>query len=187
MCATTVTNTPCSLKTLILYGSPRKDGASAKVLTILQEQLGGDITVVDSYARHIVPCDDCRGCYTHDGCVKRDMTDIYAALEQADRLVFVTPVYNRSFPAPLKAIVDRLQCYWAKRFIRGVKPPIEKPKTALLITVCGSDRDDGEQLLYQLEPQFTILHVTDTKAIHIKGCDGDVDWDAVEKNITAIR
>ena len=186
MCATTATNTPCSPKTLILYGSPRKGGSCAKVLAMLKERLDGDVAVIDSYARNVIPCDDCRGCYTHDGCVKRDMTDIYEVLEQADRLVFVTPVYNRSFPAPLKAIVDRLQCYWAKRFIRGVKPPIEKPKTALLITVCGSDRDDGECLLYQLEPQFTILHVTETKALHIKGCDGNVDWDAVREMLTDI-
>ena len=179
-------NTPCSPKTLIFYGSPRRNGATAKVLSMLKEQLGGEVTVVDSYARNVAPCNDCRGCYTHDGCVKRDMDDVYAALEQADRLVFVTPVYNRSFPAPLKAIIDRLQCYWAKRFICGVRLPIEKSKTALLVTVCGSDRDDGQCLLYQLEPQLTVLHITDTKAFHIKGCDGDVDFDALRENLKKI-
>lgn len=186
MCATTAMNTPCSPKTLIFYGSPRKDGVSATVLSMLTEQLDGEVTVIDSYAQQVVPCDDCRGCYTHDGCVKRDMTDIYEALEQADRLVFVTPVYNRSFPAPLKAMIDRLQCYWAKRFIRGIRPPIEKAKTALLVTVCGSDRDDGACLLYQLEPALTVLHVTDTKALHIKGSDGEIDWDAVRENLKTV-
>ncbi len=171
----------------MFYGSPRKDGVTATVLSMLTEQLDGEVTVVDSYARAVKPCDDCRGCYTHDGCVKRDLDDVYEALEQADRLVFVTPVYNRSFPAPLKAIVDRLQCYWAKRFIRGVRPPIEKPKTALLVTVCGSDRDDGECLQYQLEPQLTVLNVTDTKALHIKGSDGEIDRDAVRKMLDTAK
>ncbi len=179
MCATTVTNRLCSPKTVVLYGSPRKNGATAKVLSLL----GDDVTVIDCFARAVAPCDDCRGCYTHDGCVKHDMDDVYDAIEQADRLVFLTPVYNRSFPAPMKAIIDRLQCYWAARFIRGIRPPIEKPKTAWLITVCGSDRDDGECLLHQLEPQLTVLHVTDTKVLHIKGSDGNVDWDGVEESV----
>lgn len=172
-------NTPCSRKTVVLYGSPRQDGATAKVLSML----GDDVTVIDCYAKAVKPCDDCRGCYTHGGCVKRDMDDVYEAVEQADKLVFLTPVYNRSFPAPMKAVIDRLQCYWAARFIRGVRPPIAKPKTAVLITVCGSDRDDGECLLYQLEPQLTVLHVTDTKALHIKGSDGEVDWDMVRESV----
>ena len=186
MCATTVMNTPCSRKTVVFCGSPRRDGATATVLSMLIGHLDGEVTVIDCFARNVAPCDDCRGCYTHDGCVKRDMDDIYEAIEQADRLVLVTPVYNRSFPAPLKAVIDRLQCYWAKRFIRGVRPPIEKAKTAVLITVCGSDRNDGECLLYQLEPQLTVLHVTDTKFLHIKGSDGDVDWDAVEEELQKI-
>lgn len=175
-------NTPCSPKTVVFVGSPRKNGATATVLSMLSDRLG-DATVVDAFARAVKPCDDCRGCYTHDGCVKRDMDDVYEAIEQADRLVFVTPVYNRSFPAPLKAMIDRLQCYWAARFIRGKKPPIERPKTAFLITVCGSDRDDGACLLHQLEPPFTILNVTDTKAVHITGCDGNVDWESVEEKL----
>ena len=183
MCVTTAMNTPCSRKTVVIYGSPRANGATAKVLSMLLERLDGDVTVVDCFARAVAPCDDCRGCYVHDGCVKRDMDDVYEAIEQAERLVFVTPVYNRSFPAPMKAVIDRLQCYWAKRFIHGIRPPIEKAKTALLITLCGSDRDDGAYLLHQLEPQLTVLHVTDTHALHVKGCDGNVDWDTVEAQL----
>ena len=179
MCATTAMNTPCSPKTVVLYGSPRPNGATATVLAMVQECVP-DATVIDCFARAVAPCDDCRGCYTHDGCVKRDMDDVYARVEQADKLVLLTPVYNRSFPAPMKALIDRLQCYWAARFIHGKKPPIATPKTAVVITVCGSDRDDGTCVLYQLEPQLTVLHVTDTKSLHIKGSDGDIDWETVK-------
>ena len=187
MCATTATNTPCSPeKTLILYGSPHRNGVTAAVLALLEKRFDGDVTVVESFARAVLPCDDCRGCYVHSGCVKRDMDDVYEALEQADRLVFLTPVYNRSFPAPLKAMIDRLQCYWAARFIRGVRPPIQKPKTAWLITVCGSDRDDGEAVRYQLEPQLTVLHVTDTKVLHVQSTDTAVDLEAVAETISRI-
>ncbi len=166
-------------RTLVLFGAPRTDGATATLLDLYLSEQGGAVTVVDCFARAVLPCDDCGGCHRMTRCAKRDMDDVYEALEQADRLVLAAPVYNRSFPAPMKAMLDRMQCYWARRFVHGMKPPIGKPRTAVLLTVCGSDRDDGEYLLRQVEPLFTVLHVTKTEVCHVKGTDGTVDWDAV--------
>ncbi len=175
MCATTVMNTPSCRNTLILFGSPRRNGACGRLLDACLERLEVPPTVVDCFAKRVAPCDDCRGCHRAVGCVKRDMDDVYAAIEAAQRLIFIAPVYNRSFPAPMKAVIDRLQCYWAKRFVHGVRPPIATPKTALLITAAGSDRGDGVYLLRQLEPALTVLHVTDVNAIHVDNTDRDGD------------
>lgn len=184
MCATTAMNTrSCPEKTLVLFGAPHKDGATGKLAELYLSTLDGDMTTIDCFARRAEPCDDCRGCHKVMRCVKRDLDDVYDAIEQADRLVFVTPVYNRSFPAPMKAIIDRLQCYWAKRFVHGIRPPIEKPKTAVLLTVCGSDRDDGKCVEEQLAPALTILHVTNFVAYHVSNSDRDIDWNAVAENI----
>lgn len=164
----------------MLYGAPRRDGATGRLLALLCEAVEDDVAVVDAFERHVRPCDDCRGCHKVTHCVKHDMDDVYEAIEQADRLVLVTPVYNRSFPAPLKAMIDRLQCYWAARFIHGIKRQTAKPETALLLTVCGSDRDDGACLEYQLSPQLTLFPVTAFKALHVTGTDGEVDWKDVK-------
>ena len=182
MCATTATNTPSCPKTLILFGSPRRDGVSACLLDVCVGATK-NATVVDCYKKAVAPCDDCRGCHTRVGCVKRDMDDVYAALEEAERLIFIAPVYNRSFPAPMKAMIDRLQCYWAKRFVHGVRPPIAVPKTALLITAAGSDRNDGAHLLEQLKPALTVLHVTDVQAVHVDNTDRGVDWEETTRQI----
>ena len=186
MCATIVTNTPYSRNILIIYGAPRKDGACGKLLSLYRAMLDASPTVVDCFERAVEPCDDCRGCHKMMRCIKRDMDDIYKAIEQADTLVFVAPVYNRSFPAPMKALIDRLQCYWAKRFVHGVRPPIEKPKTAVLLTAAGSNRGDGVHLEAQLAPALTVLRVTDTVSLHVDGTDGDVDWDAVGEKVRNI-
>ena len=187
MCATSVTNTPSPRKkTVVLFGAPHKNGVTGQVLEHFLAATADEITVVDAFARAVMPCDDCRGCHALPRCVKRDMDDVYDAVEQADRLIFLTPVYNRSFPAPLKAVVDRLQCYWARRFVHGIRPPIAKPKTALLITVCGSDRDDGACVEYQLAPQLTVLHVTDTKTLHIRGTDGGVDGTKIARQLQEV-
>lgn len=98
---------------------------------------------LDAFALSPLPCDDCRYCYRVDGCSKPDLKEFYTALEEADALALVTPVYNRSFPAPLKALLDRTQRYWAARFIRGIRPPITRPKQAFLLTAAGSGGDDA--------------------------------------------
>lgn len=183
MCANTATSTPCSPDTLIIYGAPRRDGACGKLLELYGKTLDAPPAVVDCFARKVMPCDDCRGCHKAVGCVKRDMDDVYAAIENADRVVFISPVYNRSFPAPMKALIDRLQCYWAKRFVHGMRPPIEKPKTAVILTAAGSHRADGAHLEAQLAPALTVLHVTETKSLHVDGTDGEVDWNAVAAQI----
>ncbi len=185
MCATTATNTRSCPDTLILFGAPHRDGVCGRLLEMVCERLETPPTVVECYARSVSPCDDCRGCHHQVGCVKRDMDDVYEALEQAERLIFIAPVYNRSFPAPMKAMIDRLQCYWAKRFVHGMRPPIAIPKTALLLTAAGSDRGDGEQLLFQLEPALTVLHVTDVKAVHVDNTDCTVDWAANKQELQA--
>ncbi len=160
----------------MLFGAPRTDGATGTLANLYLSTCGGHITMIDCFQRNVKPCDDCRGCHQTRGCCKHDMDDVYEAIERATTLVVVTPVYNRSFPAPLKAVIDRLQCYWAARFVHGIRPPIDVPKKAVLLTVCGSDRDDGEYLLTQLAPQLTVLNVKETAALHVKNSDHEVDW-----------
>lgn len=185
MCVTTATNIPScpDKKTLVLFGAPRTDGATGTLADLFLSDTAGAVTMIDCFAQNVAPCDDCRGCHRTIGCVKHDMDEIYGAIEQADTLVFITPVYNRSFPAPMKAIIDRLQCYWAARFVHGKKPPIEKPKTAILLTVCGSDRDDGNCVEEQLAPALTVLNVTAFSSLHVKNTDRTVDWQEIANRL----
>ncbi len=193
MSATTATSAPCAPepnspeKVLIINGSPHKDGAAARLLSLLLGESCLPLTRIDCFARTVAACDDCRGCFHTRGCVKRDIDDIYTALEDADCLIFATPVYNRSFPAPMKALLDRFQCYWAARFIHGKKPPIEKPKTAVLLTVCGSGRDDGLCLEEQLAPLLTVLNARLAGAVHLTGTDRAADWDAIKSQIETLK
>lgn len=59
---------------------------------------------LDAFALSPLPCDDCRYCYRVDGCSKPDLKEFYTALEEADALAFVTPVYNRSFPSATESV-----------------------------------------------------------------------------------
>ncbi len=131
-----------------------------------------EITRLSCYERRPIPCDDCRYCQQREGCSKRDLDDIYAALEAADLVVIATPVYHLSFPAPLKAFIDRLQRYWSARFVRNKRPPIAQPKKLVLLTVSGSSRSEGGPFLErQLAPPCTVIHASPGGAVHVIGAD----------------
>lgn len=161
-------------RVLAIQGSPHRNGVCARMLDAFLEELPPDagITRFDCYRRRPVPCDDCRTCARREGCAKRDLDDFYAALEEAALLVIATPVYNLSFPAPLKALIDRLQRYWSARFLLGKRPPIEKEKRLVLLTVSGSPSPEGGGMLErQLAPVLTVIHARQAAAVHALHAD----------------
>ena len=181
MSATTAKNVPCSNKqVLVINGSPHKDGPTAKLIVAFVEALPetADITVFDCFKRRPIPCDGCGYCGTKDNCVKRDLDDYYEALENADILVYALPIYNLSFPAPMKALIDRGQIYWSARFLRQVRPPIAKAKKVVLLTACGDSRmadgsvpDGGASVEKQLALPLTVLNGKLFCAVHYYGSD----------------
>ena len=161
------------MNTLVLFGSPHQDGATKALADAFIDALpqGDTVTWVDSFALAAQPCRDCGGCREIRGCVQPDLDAFYPLLEETDRLVIATPIYNRSFSAPLKTLIDRLQPYWSARFVRGERPPIERPKTAFLLTACESDpSEDGAIVEQQLRPALTVLNAAFVGAVHAVGC-----------------
>ena len=63
--------------------------------------------------RHVAPCRACYGCLRTRRCVVQDdMQELYAELDRADGVVFVSPLYYATIPAQVLAIVNRLYPYW---------------------------------------------------------------------------
>jgi multimeric flavodoxin WrbA len=159
---------------LLINGSPHTDGPTARLLDTLVKALPAAAVIdrFDCFERNPLPCNDCRACHRVDSCSLRDLDDYYSLLENADGLVFATPVYNLSFPAPLKALIDRSQRYWAARFVREIRPPIPRPKTVALLTASGDDNAQGGLMLErQLRPVLTILNGKLTQTVHYAGAD----------------
>lgn len=156
----------------VLYGSPHANGTTAQLLDACLAGVGeATITRFDAFSLAAAPCDDCGTCHKAPACRHHDLDALYAALEAADVLIVATPVYNRSFPAPLKAVIDRLQRYWAARFVRGQRPPIATPKKTVLLTAAGADRADGAHLQEQLAPVLTVLNSAPAIAVHADATD----------------
>ena len=74
------------MKTLILNGSPRKDGDTVFLINKLLSRLQGEYKIIDCYTADIAPCIDCRCCREKLSCPIRDeMQEIYAYLESGTR------------------------------------------------------------------------------------------------------
>jgi len=125
------------IKTLVFFGSARRNGETRAMLTILLESLGdraGKVEIIDSYQTEIQPCVDCRYCWKTRGCsIKDEMQGIYQKIDEADTIVIATPVYYHSVPGKLKILIDRLQIYWAG-IPRGDKPKVTSKNGIGLIT-----------------------------------------------------
>lgn len=124
------------MKTLIINGSPRKNGDAAALIDQLMLHLEGEVRVISCYD-NISPCIDCRYCWKNDGCaLQDDMQAVYAYLADCDNIVLASPIWFSSLSGPALNLGSRFQRYFASRFFQK-KPPALKPKKGLLIFVGG--------------------------------------------------
>ena len=154
---------------LVLCGSPRGNGTTARFLAALQEACN-DVTIINSYTRGISPCTDCRACQTGPGCVIRDMDDIYQALESSGMLVIASPIYNGGLPAPLKCVIDRFQPYYHSRISRN--EPRIRAKTGFLFLCSGQDEQQAaEYIQNRLNRLGTVINTRFDEILYISDTD----------------
>ncbi len=156
-------------RVLVLQGSPKPKGHTARMAeTFLQPfvQAGISVEVFDSYGEMLRPCMACGWCASHEECAIHDSGDrLDRLLRECDLLVVASPVYNLSFPAPLKAVLDRFQRYFEARFSLGKKPAIEKHRKAVLLVSAGANCREGVDIMEkQLRQSFSVMNtdLTDT-------------------------
>ncbi|NLZ29244.1 MAG: flavodoxin family protein [Methanomicrobiales archaeon] len=110
---------------VILQGSPRKFGNSARAASWCDDEAtraGLSSRVFYIHEMDIKPCIGCYVCYNHGYCpIEDDMPGIIRAIESASIIVVCTPVYTNTVPAGLKAVMDRCQWLHAREKILGVK------------------------------------------------------------------
>jgi len=125
------------MKTLIINGSPKKNGDIAALIHELQRRLTGEVRVI-SCDDNISPCIDCRYCWTHEGCaVKDDMQAVYEFLADCDNVVLASPVWFSSLSGPAMNLTSRFQTYFSARRFRNT-PVQRKPKKGLIILAGGN-------------------------------------------------
>lgn len=127
------------MKTLILNGSPRKNGDTVFLINSLIERLEGECKIVNTYYSNISPCIDCRVCRKQNGCVLNDdMNEIYRYIEDCDNIVIASPIYFCELTGRILDIASRLQTYFSAKLFRGEAPLIKPKKGAVILCGGGS-------------------------------------------------
>lgn len=125
------------MKTLVISGSPRRNGDTSALISELKKHLDGDFIEISAYYDKISPCIDCRHCWKNKGCVIKDgMTKIYD--DDFDNVVIASPLHMSNFTAPLIGIASRFQAYYAAKYILHDKFELKRKK-AILMIVGGGD------------------------------------------------
>lgn len=125
------------MKTLIINGSPRKNGDTASLINEMKKYLKGDITEISAYYDGIKPCIDCRYCWKNPKCAINDQMNLIYA-DDFDNVVVASPVYISGLPGPLISLASRLQVYYASKRFLNQKIELQK-KDGILILVSGGD------------------------------------------------
>ena len=147
----TTTNTREKYQPDILYisGSPRSHTSEALVALIEKgaRKAGARSQFFFLSKKRIAPCLGCGSCSKTGDCVQASRTarhkllddylEFHALLERADALVIVAPIYFAGPSSQLKALFDRLQPYWAKRYVLGETPRPKRPAQLFVVGESG--------------------------------------------------
>ncbi len=111
------------MKVLILNGSPKKDGNTARAIKELENifaKEGVETEVVQVGSKEIRGCVACKVCYNTGKCVADDIVnEIAKKFEEADGLIVASPVYYASPNGTLVSCLDRL--FYSSHFDKRMK------------------------------------------------------------------
>ena len=166
------------MRVLGIAGSPRRGGNTdlllAEVMRGAASQGAETKTIVLSQL-NIAPCQHCDGCLETGRCkVEDDMQMIYDELERADRLVLASPVHFRGVTAQTKAMIDRCQALWVKKY-RLKQPPLgnrQVERKGLFISVGGTKQANLFQpAVATVKSLFRALDITYAGELLFPGID----------------
>ena len=122
-----------------LQGSPRLKGNTSILLAAFlneAETLGARIHHMDVARKNITPCQECGTCEKKGFCpIDDDMQEIYPLLRQADIIVMATPIFFYGPTAQMKALIDRSQALWARRYVHRLTDPGMKWRRGFLLAL----------------------------------------------------
>lgn len=172
-------------KVIGIFGSPRPDGNSDILLNHAIQGAasgGADIEKIIVRDLQISPCNSCSGCFEKGVCViDDDMKKIYPKLVEADGIMVASPIYFMGLSAQLKALIDRCQAFWARKYILNSSIR-EDGRIARGFFIATAARNTGEDLFTgAVKTIKSFFHVLDTRYTGEILCSGLEEKGAANK------
>ena len=164
------------MKVLGILGSPRREGNTE---ILLDEALrgasdhGGLCEKIVLRDLKITPCLEIYKCAEDGVCAIQDeMQGLFPKIIQAERLLLASPIFFYSVPALAKAMIDRCQSLWAKKYILKlpVSPIAERKGVFISVAATrGKKLFDGVRLTVKYF--FDAIDVAYSDELFVRGAD----------------
>jgi multimeric flavodoxin WrbA len=164
------------MKVLGILGSPRREGNTE---ILLDEALrgasdhGGLCEKIILRDLKITPCLEIYKCAEDGVCAIQDeMQGLFPKIIQAERLLLASPIFFYSVPALAKAMIDRCQSLWAKKYILKlpVSPIAERKGVFISVAATrGKKLFDGVRLTVKYF--FDAIDVAYSDELFVRGAD----------------
>ena len=164
------------MKVLGILGSPRREGNTE---ILLDEALrgasehGGLCEKVVLRDLKITPCLEIYKCAEDGVCAIQDeMQGLFPKIIQAERLLLASPIFFYSVPALAKAMIDRCQSLWAKKYILKLPVSPIADRKGVFISVAatrGKKLFDGVRLTVKYF--FDAIDVAYSDELFVRGAD----------------
>ena len=132
-----------NMKVLGIHGSPRKGGNTEILLKeFLRGCKEGGAEVEEVFLRElkITPCLEIYACKKDGQCpIHDDMKALYPKLTETDVLAVASPIFFYAVSAHLKAMIDRCQALWARKYLlHQLIAPGKPGRKGVFLAVGGS-------------------------------------------------
>lgn len=164
------------MKVLGILGSPRREGNTE---ILLDEALrgasdyGGLCEKVILRDLKITPCLEIYKCAEDGVCAIQDeMQELFPKIIQAERLLLASPIFFYSVPALAKAMIDRCQSLWVKKYILKLPVSPIADRKGVFISVAatrGKKLFDGVRLTVRYF--FDAIDVAYSDELFVRGVD----------------
>jgi multimeric flavodoxin WrbA len=165
------------VRVLGIAGSPRRGGNTDLLLAEVMKgaaSRGAEVKTIILSQLNIAPCQHCDACLETGQCkIKDDMQKVYDELERADRIVLASPVHFMGVTAQTKAMIDRCQALWVRKY-RLKLPPLgsKRERKGLFVSVGGMTLANlFEPALATVKALFKVLDIAYAGELLFPGVD----------------
>ena len=127
------------MKVLGIMGSPRRQSNTEILLDKALEgarEAGAEVGKVLVSKLKISPCLEIYACLKDGNCaIKDDMQALYEKILEADHIIFASPIFFYGVTSQAKAVIDRCQALWVRRYVLGMGKEDKRERRGVFISV----------------------------------------------------
>ncbi|MEA1959110.1 MAG: flavodoxin family protein [Chloroflexota bacterium] len=163
------------MKVVGIMGSPRIGGNTDM---LLDEALrgahsqGAEIEQIVVDKLDISPCRELCSCEIDGRCaIRDDMDGIYGKLLEADVVIVASPMFFSGLTSQLKALVDRCQALWVRRYVLKQEPPKMGRKGAFIAVGATKGERMFDGAIQTVRHFFDAVGVDYSEELLVRGVD----------------